>query len=237
MKYWFRTAISGALIALGLTAAASGIAADAAEPPANVTAPADDARAALAERLNSVRTYQASFTQQVFGARGQVLELSEGQVWLQRPQFKWVVKDPYPQVIVTDDDHLKIYDPDLEQLTVRDLDEALEDTPISLLTRDIVEIGDRFSVTRLPEATPPGAESAQGGGGDRAAFEIRPLTDDALYRSISLYFDTPGLVMLGILDHLGQRTEIYFSPEPATSVIESSVFQLDVPPGTDVVGG
>ncbi len=180
-------------------------------------------REALAERLQAVQRYVADFTQTVYGVRGEVLEESRGHVWLDRPRFKWVVEDPYPQVLVTEGDELKLYDPDLEQLTVRPLEEALEDTPVSLLTRDAVAITERYTVMRIEDAA-------------GASFVIEPDSDETLYREIVLHFDDT-LTGLDILDHLGQRTEIRFEPASGDPVIDDATFTLEVPPGTDVIGG
>ena len=181
-------------------------------------------REALASQLRGIAVYSADFTQTVFGARGEILEQSAGYVRLQRPDFKWVVQDPYPQTIVTDGDRLKLYDPDLEQLTIRPLDDALQDTPVSLLTRDDVIIGDAFAVLRIADA---GGES----------YLIDPQSPDTLYKQIQLHFDGRGLIGLDILDHLGQRTEIRFVPEAGVMAIAASEFALEVPPDTDVIGG
>lgn len=211
-----RTLLSLAALTLLLTTPAS------AENQPAASDPFAPDREALAERLAQAETYTADFTQTVFGVRGEVLEQSEGYVRLDRPRFKWVVKDPYPQVLVTEGDELKLYDPDLEQLTVRPLAEALEDTPVSLLTRDAVELAASFDVMHIEDAE-----------GD--SFVIEPTAEDTLYREIVLHFAQPGLTGLDILDHLGQRTEIRFEPDEE-SAIEPDTFTLEVPPGTDIVG-
>lgn len=214
VKSWFRTAIELLLLTCCLAPAAMA--------GGDGDAYAAD-REALASRLQQTAVYSASFTQSVFGVRGEVLEQSEGYVRLERPHFKWVVDEPYPQVLVTEGDQLKLYDPDLEQLTVRPLEDALKDTPVSLLTRDAVAIGDAFSVMQIQDR-------------DGESFVIEPAADDTLYREILLHFDTRGLVGLDILDHLGQRTEIRFEPDRAP-VIGADEFTLTVPPDTDVIGG
>lgn len=232
-KSWFRTvtepthphhvgAVSGprsVLLCALLLLASLSLAGE--TPPSSEPFAAD--RQALAERLQTLERYAADFTQTVFGVRGEVLEESEGYVRLDRPRFKWVVKDPYPQVLVTEGDTLKLYDPDLEQLTVRPLAEALEDTPVSLLTRDAVELGERFQVMHIDDT-----------GGD--SFVIEPTAEETLYREIVLHFGAEGLTGLDILDHLGQRTEIRFQPQPPAD-FDADTFTLEVPPGTDVIGG
>lgn len=180
-------------------------------------------RQALAERLQQVRTYAADFTQTVFGVRGEILEESEGYVRLDRPRFKWVVNEPYPQVLVTEGDELKLYDPDLEQLTVRPLEEALEDTPVSLLTRDAVALTESFRIMQIGDSA-------------GSSFVIEPTAEDTLYREIILHFGDGTLTGLDILDHLGQRTEIRFEPRTGVTM-DDATFTLEVPPGTDVIGG
>jgi len=225
-KYWFHIGIESALgglilLLVALSAAAGGNEVSDHDPRAAYLA---DSRTRLSDRLDALAVYSARFTQDVFGARGELLERSQGQVLLQRPDFKWVVDAPYPQVIVTEGDQLKVYDPDLQQLTIRPLDEALSDTPVSILTRDDVIIGDRFHVARIADEL-------------GEAYVIQPASEETLYREIRLQFDSRGLTGLDILDHVGQRTEIRFSPDPAVSMIDSAEFVLEVPPDTDVIGG
>jgi outer membrane lipoprotein carrier protein len=178
----------------------------------------------LEDRLQGLKSYSAAFTQDIQGARGQILERSSGRVTVLRPAFRWQVDEPYPQVIVADEALLKVYDPDLEQLTIRPMDEALNDTPISLLSRDAVSLSGDFAITRV-------AEDAG------ETYIVIPRDDETLYAEIRLQFSMQDLIGLGILDHLGQYTQIYFTPDPDSTVIQSSDFTLEVPPGTDVIGG
>ncbi len=230
VKYWFPTAISiwfFCTLVFASAAVAGGDDLQAVED-ARVAESRQiylaESRQKLTARLQEMAIYSAAFTQDVFGARGEVIERSAGQVLLQRPDFKWTVDDPYPQVILIDADQMQVYDPDLEQLTLRPLDEALADTPVSLLTRDDVILGDRFHVARIAD------EAGE-------TFVIEPVSEETLYREIRLHFDAEGLSGLDILDHLGQKTQIRFAPVANVSVIESAEFVLEVPPGTDVIGG
>lgn len=193
-------------------------------------------RSRLAARLTVLDQYAATFTQAIAGSQGQIIEQSTGYVRLLRPMFKWVVDDPYPQVILTEGDVLKVYDPDLEQLTVRPLNDALKDTPVSVLTRREVVLGDDFMVFRLPGED---LEVAAGQGAPKGAAEtyvVAPKGEDSLYAEIRLVFSATTLIGLGILDHFGQYTEIRFDPDP-DAVLTSADFHLEIPPDTDVIGG
>jgi outer membrane lipoprotein carrier protein len=240
VKYWFQNAISLApsfarslsiLFVSVLSVSVLSVSGQAAAPDEVLL----DDRALLSQRLDNLTEFAATFTQEIQGARGQVIERSTGYVRLKRPLFKWVVNDPYPQIIVTEGEMLKVYDPDLEQLTIRPLAEALTDTPISLLTQDDVVLGDTFSVVMIAGAD--GEVDENGTAMESATFVITPRSDDTLYAEIRLHFSNDVLTRLAIVDHLGQYTEIRFEVEAQTTVIQSSDFELDVPPGTDVIGG
>jgi len=206
VKYWFHIAISLVLYALSAPAVAM------------------DARVHLQERLEALASFSADFTQEVQGARGEILESSRGYIRLLRPNFKWVVDDPYPQVIVTEGDVLKVYDPDLEQLIIRPLSEVMADTPLSLLTQEEILLGDSFEITRIVRE-------------DDVTFVLIPTAEETLYAEIHLHFSSRTLTGISILDHLGQYTNIRFTQDDSAAVIQSDEFRLQVPPGTDVIGG
>ena len=178
-----------------------------------------DAREELSLRLTNLGHLAADFTQRLEDAEGRLIEQSTGWVRLQPPNFRWEVTKPHAQVLVATADELKVYDPDLEQMTVRPLTDGLQDTPLALLTQDKLILGENYAVARL----------------DDNRFSVRPRSPEALFDKLTLTFDEPGgLVGLAILDHLGQRTTIRFHRFQEASVIQSADFQLDVPPGTDV---
>ena len=205
MKYWFLIAVSGIWI--------QGWA---------------DARDELSVRLAELTHLAADFSQRLEGARGELIEESSGWVRLLPPNFRWEVTEPYSQTLVTAGDELQLYDPDLEQVTVRPLAEVLEDTPLALLTRETAMLGEDYEIDRLDGVRLDGARLD----GDR--FSVRPRSEDALFEEIVLAFGTAGLVGITIHDHLGQSTIIRFHGFRDASVIQSADFELTIPPGTDV---
>lgn len=176
-----------------------------------------DAGAELLGRIDALGHLAADFTQDQYGPSGELLEQATGQVRLLRPKFRWEVTSPYPQVIVADADELSVYDPDLEQVVVRPIDEALADTPLALLTRSTLALNADYQVSRLGEG----------------AFSLRPRSDDALIAEVVLAFAGDQLQELIIRDSLGHRTDIAFSRFQDASVIESADFTLDLPLGVE----
>ena len=208
VKYWFRTGISlGLILWLG--------AAVAAETPAQ----------ALAQRLDGLDGVVARFSQSVVNAQGIVIEESAGTLYLRKPDFRWDVDAPFPQIIIAREDELQLYDPDLEQVTLRTLSGSLDEAPLALLTRTGIELNQHFDVVEL------GTEAGL------VQFELYPLARDALFQQLRLQFQNGALAGLIIFDHVGQRTTIRFDEYAPDQVVQSEVFELEYPPGTDFVKG
>ena len=79
---------------------------------------------ALAELFAGFDQVQTDFDQTIADGFGRILETSSGSLSISKPSARWEVVQPYPQVILLNDKDLKIYDPDLEQVTERDLSDS-----------------------------------------------------------------------------------------------------------------
>ena len=184
-----------------------------------------DARSDLSGLLGQHNHLTARFEQEIRGERDELLERSTGTVALQRPLFRWEIELPYPQTLVADGNQLQIYDPDLEQLTVREMDAALDHTPLAVLTRHDVVLAESYDVEQLQTDN------------EIQRFALRPRADDALFAEVHLDFSEGVLSQLLIRDHLGQETRIRFEEVRLDAVLQSGDFELDVPPDTDVIDG
>jgi outer membrane lipoprotein carrier protein len=85
--------------------------------------------------LATVNTLSADFSQVVRNRDGQIVDRASGKLSLSRPdRFRWDYQKPYLQTIVADGKQLWLYDSDLEQVTVRALEQGLGSTPAMLLS-------------------------------------------------------------------------------------------------------
>ena len=186
---------------------------------AGLVAPAwSDPRSELQQRLDALGHLAADFTQAQYGARGELLEKARGRVRLARPKFRWELVEPYRQIIVANGETLKVYDPDLEQVSVRPIEEALTDAPLAVLTGSEATLNADYEVARLePER-----------------FSLRPLADDALIAEIVLAFDRNRLSRIAIRGPLGQRTDVHLNRFEDVSVVQPSDFELNLPEGVEV---
>ena len=100
------------------------------------TAVLADAAGRLDAYLSGLDTVSSQFEQRLFDERRNLLEQARGTVLIDRPgRFRFDYTDP-PQLIVGDGTRIWIYDPELAQVMVRDVDAALGSTPAVLLSTD-----------------------------------------------------------------------------------------------------
>ena len=183
------------------------------------------ARDTLDDFTRGLKGLDGRFTQQVFDANGKRKEASSGRVALSAPRlFRWEYVKPYPQLIVADGKKVWVYDPDLEQVTVRAQGIEEQDSPLaalidpSRLDRDYtVEEGDRADGLEWLVLTPKQA-------------------GDASFQRARLGFDAAGLARMQVVDALGQRTEIAFSGWKKNPAFDKGTFTYTPPEGVDVVG-
>ena len=184
-----------------------------------------DARASLDRFTSDLTGLQGQFTQTVYDGNGRVRESSSGQVALSAPRlFRWEYEKPYPQLIIADGTQVWVYDPDLEQVTVRPQGEEEQNSPLTalidpdMLDRDFVieQAGSREGLEWL-DVTPRQA-------------------DGAGFQQASLGFDGDGLVTMDVVDALGQRTVIGFSGWERNPAFDPETFAFTPPEGVDVVG-
>lgn len=186
---------------------------------------AGPARDAITRFSTDLRSLDGRFVQQVLDAQGGTGERSEGRISLKAPrQFRWEYQKPFPQLIVADGDHLWLYDPDLEQVTVRVQSYEEQSSPLAALI-DPGELDRQFVVT----------EGGQGGGLTWVDLKARKPEDSAV-QSAKLGFNATGLARMVFEDQLGQRTEVSFSQWQRNGALPADLFRFTPPEGVDVVG-
>jgi outer membrane lipoprotein carrier protein len=208
------TRLAGALILLAATASAAGAAAPNAEA----------GRKRVETFLQGLDGLQAQFKQVLTDRNGQSVDEASGTLAISRPdRFRWDYRQPYSQVIVADGTRIWIYDSDLEQVTVRKLDETLSATPAMLLSGRS-SLADNFTVTQFEET------------GGVAWVRMEPRRDDTDFKWVRLGFEGAGLKYMQLADKLGQTTSLEFSKLERNPPLDPSRFTFTVPPGADVIG-
>ena len=110
-----------------------------------------DGVSALQQFVTEVKSGRASFTQTVTAPDGKRKKTTSGVFEFQRPnQFRFAYAKPAEQLIVADGKEVWVYDPDLQQATVRRMDQALGATPVALLAGG--DLSRDFVLKALPAA-------------------------------------------------------------------------------------
>ena len=184
------------------------------------------ARDALQTFTRDLKGLDGQFSQRVFDGNGRVKESSSGRVALSAPRlFRWEYVKPYPQLIVADGRRVWVFDPDLEQVTVRPQGPEEQNSPLAAL----VEPG------RLDRDFDVSEEAAPVDG--LHWMTLTPKRDqDASFQSARLGFDAGALVRMEVVDALGQRTEIAFSGWRKNPRFAADTFRYTPPAGVDVIG-
>ncbi|MGV8939971.1 MAG: outer membrane lipoprotein chaperone LolA [Lysobacter sp.] len=183
------------------------------------------ARDDLTSFTKGLKGLDGQFTQQVYDAQDRLKETSTGHVQLSMPRlFRWEYVKPYPQVIVADGKKVWIYDPDLEQVTVRPQGAEEQGSPLAALfepsTLDV-----KFVVKEA------------GSAGGLTWLSLTPRNEDeASFRSARLGFSNAQLVKMEVQDAVGQRTEIKFGSWNRNPVFAAGTFRYTPPKGVDVIG-
>lgn len=184
------------------------------------------ARDALQTFTRDLKGLDGQFNQRVFDGNGRVKESSSGRVALSAPRlFRWEYVKPYPQLIVADGRRVWVFDPDLEQVTVRPQGAEEQNSPLAAL----IEPG------RLDRDFDVSEEAAPVDG--LHWMTLTPKRDqDASFQSARLGFDANALVRMEVVDALGQRTEIAFSGWQKNPRFAAETFRYTPPAGVDVIG-
>lgn len=195
--------------------------------PAGENADQDSAMQ-LRQLLDQTSTLKGEFVQTLFDSDGKVLEESSGDFVLKRPgKFYWNTVQPYEQLLVSDQQTIWLYDPDLEQVTLRSFEDDLQQTPALLLSEDINTLREHFTITH--QVVDRGREE----------FLLTALRKDGLFQTLTLVFTGETierkLSEFHIRDNLGQLTRFVFDQSVANQPVSDSIFQFTPPDGVDVL--
>jgi len=165
----------------------------------------------------------AHFEQQVLDRAGKPVEKASGTFAFQRPgKFRWTYEKPHAQVLVGDGQKLWIYDPDLKQVTVKRIDQAISSTPAALLAG-------RDDITTL--FTLRDAGTADG----LAWVEASPKSPDTGFDRVRLGMQGTSLAAMELQDSLGGRTVLRFSDLKPNVALAAEKFRFTPPAGADVL--
>ncbi len=182
-----------------------------------------DAVDTLRAYTRDVKTGSASFTQTVTSPDGAKKKSSSGSFEFSRPnRFRFAYSKPFEQLIVSDGTKVWLHDIDLNQVSVRLLDQALGGTPAALLAGGSLEKD--FELAAQPAKD--GLDWVQ----------ATPRAKDGSVAQLRVGFRGKELAALEIVDAFGQRSLLQFSAVQQGLALPAERFRFVPPPGVDVIG-
>jgi outer membrane lipoprotein carrier protein len=177
------------------------------------------AKALLMKKLAKISFFTADFTQEIVDEEGTVLQQGAGHLAMSKPNLvHWQTTEPDETLIVSDGQSLWFYDPFIEQATVYQLEKAIANTPILLLTNESPALWQGYRVNQQSANT----------------FEVAALAENSQIKTLTLHFNGDKLRQFSMLDASGQLShfrlsQVNYKDKPATTL-----FHFEAPQGTRV---
>lgn len=187
-------------------------------------ASADEAAlASFIKKLEQMDSMQANFVQTTRDKRNNVLQELKGTLLVAKPgKMRWQTEAPYAQLVVSDNQSVWMYDEDLEQVTIRDMEQRVQETPALLLSGNNKEISENFAVSFTEN-------------GSFSRYSLKPKDASQLFERIEFQYFEKTIESMRIYDATGQITEIVFSDIENNPQTTPAQFIFKAPKGTDVI--
>lgn len=180
-------------------------------------ASADDA-VSLKQKLSDLNSLKAQFSQTVTDINGKVIQQGEGTFALAVPnQFYWHLTSPDESLIVADGQDVWIYNPFAEEVSVLDLNQAIEASPIALLVHRDDYTWQQYQVTQADNC-----------------YSIAPKDVDAGVAKVEVCFNASSLQTMKLEDQQGNLSEFNLSEQATLADADKSLFEFTVPEGVDI---
>ncbi|EOV0870934.1 outer membrane lipoprotein chaperone LolA [Vibrio parahaemolyticus] len=181
---------------------------------ANAASPKDE----LNKRLAKNEGFSADFSQQVISPEGETVMEGEGSVEIARPSlFRWSTTFPDENLLVSDGKTLWYYSPFIEQVSIYWQEQATEQTPFVLLTRNRASDWDNYKISQK------GNE-----------FTLIPTAVDSTQGQFQINIDAKGVVKgFNVIEQDGQKGLFTFS-NVKLGKPKADRFTFTVPKGVEV---
>ena len=185
-------------------------------------ASAQTANEDLQFKLNNIVTIQASYTQTVH-RKNHAQILSSGTMALAKPRhFTWHTIHPSAQWLIADGKRIWLYDPELEQVSVKSQAHGVGGAVGIFLSGNTKNLTRSFKITEEKK-------------GHKTYFFLQAISAQSGFQQVTLIFDGAAWVGLSFIDALDQRTTIQFTSVKINKPLPAGLFQFKRPEGVDVV--
>lgn len=176
---------------------------------------------ALASLLAPLANSAGVYSQRLIDAKGEELQASSGRFAVAEPgRFRWHTETPFEQLLVSDGETIWLFDPDLEQVTVKSFASQQEQLPVRILSGELGLIAEQFNVWLEQSDT-------------EQRFTLSPNSTGNI-TLVELSFAQADLTSMVVTEVSGTRTLFEFSNREALPVDHDELFVFTPPVGADV---
>ena len=181
---------------------------------------ADDSQA-LQDKLATLKSFKAQFSQNVTDPQGQAVMQGEGTIALKQPMMiRWQQTNPDDTLFVSNGDKTYYFDSFAEQVTIMDTHSLIDSTPFVLLTSKDPEQWAKYQVVATD-----------------AGFSVTPNKGvESQVEKLDIRFNAQeqGLASLTVLDTSGQQSLFTFKDAKVNEALATQTFEFTIPEGVEV---
>ena len=176
---------------------------------------------ALQQKLQSIKSFKAEFSQRVTDGQGELIMQGKGDIALKQPMMiRWQQASPDDTLFVSNGDKTYYFDSFAEQVTIMDTHSLIDSTPFVLLTSKDPAQWQKYQVT----ATDNGYSVTPNQGVESQVEQL-----DIVFAA-----KQQGLAKLMVKDNSGQSSLFTFSDAIVNESLASSTFEFTIPEGVEV---
>lgn len=170
----------------------------------------------LQQRLNKIDGFSARFTQKVTTADNKPVQDGKGELWVNRPYyFNWTMTEPDETIVISDGKNMWIYTPAVQQVTLLNLKNSVDNRLMLLLTDSHNAIWDSYQVKRKQNS-----------------FTLKAI--DGSKKDFIISVLPTGMVSnFTVIEEDGQRS-FYDLSNQTLGIVNADKFKLVVPGGVTV---
>jgi outer membrane lipoprotein carrier protein len=181
---------------------------------------ADDSQA-LQDKLATLKSFKAQFSQNVTDPQGQAVMQGEGTIALKQPMMiRWQQTNPDDTLFVSNGDKTYYFDSFAEQVTIMDTHSLIDSTPFVLLTSKNPAQWEKYSV----QATESGFTVTPNKGVESQVEQL----------DITFAGNEQGLAKLVVTDNSGQLSSFSFNNAQVNTALDTSTFEFTPPEGVEI---
>jgi len=181
---------------------------------------ADDSQA-LQDKLATLKSFKAQFSQNVTDPQGQAVMQGEGTIALKQPMMiRWQQTNPDDTLFVSNGDKTYYFDSFAEQVTIMDTHSLIDSTPFVLLTSKDPAQWEKYSV----QATDSGFSVTPNKGVESQVEQL----------DITFASNEQGLAKLVVTDNSGQLSSFSFNNTQVNTALDTSTFEFTPPEGVEI---